>query len=46
MEEEDLEDANPADSNEEGYLKVASRVQDDDSKVSFQEKRVIFEQMH
>jgi len=46
IEEEDVEDANPADSDEEGNEIVASRVQDDDSEVSFQEKQSIFEQMH
>ena len=46
MEEEDVEDENPADIGEEGNDVVASRVQDEDSEVSFQEKQAIFEKMH
>ena len=46
IEEEDIEDANPAHSDEEGNEIVASRVQTDDSEVSFQEKQAIFEQLH
>ena len=42
-EEEDVKYANPADSDEKGNEIVASRVQDDDSEVSFQEKQSIFE---
>ena len=45
-EEEEVEDANPGDSDEEGDEIVASRVQDDDSEVSLQEKQAIFEQSH
>ena len=41
IEEEDVEDANPADRDEEGNEIAASRVQDDDSEVSFQEKQAI-----
>ena len=46
MEREDVEDENPADGDKEGNKLVASRVQDDDYEVSFQEKQTIFEQMH
>ena len=46
MRNEDVEDENPADSDEESNEIVALRVQDDDSEVSFQEKQSIFEQMH
>jgi len=44
MEEKEVEDANPGDSDEEGNEIVASRVQDDDSEVSLEEKQAIFEQ--
>jgi len=40
------QDENPADSDKEGNEIVASRVQNDDSEVSFQEKQAIFEQSH
>ena len=36
IEEEDVKDANPANSDDEGNEIVASRVQDDDSEVCFQ----------
>ena len=38
---EEVEDENPGDSDEEGGEIVASRVQDDESKVRFQEKQTV-----
>jgi len=46
MEEEEVADTNPGDSNEEGNENVASKGQDDNSEVSLQEKQAIFEQSH
>ena len=46
IEEEEIKDAYPGDSNEEGNEIVASSVQDVDSEVSLQEKQAIFAQSH
>ena len=43
MEEEEIEDVNPGDSDEEGDEIVAWRVHDEESEVRSQEKRAIFE---
>ena len=45
MEEEEVADTNPGDSNEGNEI-VASKGQDDNSEVSLQEKQAIFEQSH
>jgi hypothetical protein len=46
IEEEEVEDAYPGDSDEEGNEIVPSRVQEADSEVSSQEKQVVFEKFH
>ena len=46
IEEEEVEDAYPGDSDEEGNEIVPSRVQDADSEVSLQEKQAILAQFH
>ena len=46
IEEEEVEDAYPGDSDKEGHEIVPSRVQDADSEVSSQEKQVVFEKFH
>ena len=46
IEKEEVEDAYPGDSDEEGNEIVPSRVQDADSEVSSQEKQVVFEKFH
>ena len=46
IEETEIEDAYPEDSDEEGNVIVSSRVQDADFEVSLQEKQAIFEKVH